>query len=92
MRKVATFTDHFLICSADSTVQVQAIARSIRERLAKSGISIWHLEGYEEGRWILLDYGEVMVHIFLEEARRFYNLEGLWGDAERLLHHGRQGD
>ncbi len=82
---MATFTDYFLIGSADSTIQVQTIARAIRERLEKSGTSIWHWEGYEEGRWILLDYGGVMVHIFLEEARRFYNLEGLWGDAEKLL-------
>ncbi|MCD5401483.1 ribosome silencing factor, partial [candidate division NPL-UPA2 bacterium] len=84
MKKVATFTDYFLICSADSAIQVQAIARAIQERLEKSGLSIWHLEGYEEGRWILLDYGDVIMHIFLEETRRFYNLEGLWGDAKVL--------
>ncbi len=84
MREVLTFTDYFLICSADSTVQVQAIAQAIRERLKKSGTSIWHLEGYEEGRWILLDYGDVIMHIFLEDARRFYKLEGLWGDAKVL--------
>lgn len=82
MRKVATFTDYFLICSADSTIQVQTIAWAIRERLEKSRLSIRHLEGYEEGRWILLDYGDVIMHIFLEESRRFYNLEGLWGDAK----------
>ncbi len=84
MRKVATFTDCFLICSADSAVQAQAIARAIQERLEKSRLSVWHLEGYKEGEWILLDYGDVIMHIFLEETRRFYNLEGLWGDAKVL--------
>lgn len=84
MSKVVTFTDYFLICSADSTIQVQTIARAIQERLEKYRPSIWHLEGYEEGKWILLDYGDVIMHIFLEEARRFYNLEGLWGDAKVL--------
>lgn len=84
MRKVTTWTDYFLICSADSTIQAQAIARAIQERLEKSGPPIWHLEGYEEGRWILLDYGDMIMHIFLEEPRRFYNLEGLWGDAKML--------
>ncbi|MCD5397744.1 ribosome silencing factor [candidate division NPL-UPA2 bacterium] len=84
MRQVATFTDYFLICSADSAIQAQAIAQAIQKRLEKSKLSIWHLEGYEEGRWTLLDYGDVIMHIFLGEARRFYNLEGLWGDAKVL--------
>ena len=84
MRKVTTFTDYFLICSADSTIQAQAIARAIQERLEKSAPSLWHWEGYEEGGWILLDYGDVIMHIFLEELRRFYNLEGLWEDAKVL--------
>jgi len=84
MREVITFTDYFFICSADSTIQAQAISQSIREQLEKSGISVWHLEGYGEGKWILLDYGDVIMHIFLEEPRSFYNLERLWGDAKVL--------
>jgi len=84
MREVASFTDYFLICSADSTIQVQAIARAIQERLEKSRLPVWHLEGYKEGKWVLLDYGNMVVHVFLEDARRFYNLERLWGDAKVL--------
>jgi len=84
LRKVATFTNYFLICSADSTVQAQAIAQAIRERLEKAGFPVWHLEGYKEGKWILLDYSDVIIHIFIKETRLFYNLEGLWGDAKVL--------
>ncbi|NOX97502.1 MAG: ribosome silencing factor [Nitrospirae bacterium] len=84
LRKVATFTNYFLICSADSTVQAQAIAQAIQERLEKSKLSAWHLEGYKEGKWILLDYSDVIIHIFIKETRLFYNLEGLWGDAKVL--------
>jgi ribosome-associated protein len=84
MREIVTFTDYFFICNADSTIQVQAIAQAIREGLEKSGIAVWHLEGYAEGKWILLDYGDVIMHVFLEDARCFYNLEGLWGDAKVL--------
>jgi len=81
MRKVITFADYFLICSGDSTTQLKAIAGEIKEQLNKTGISIRHLEGYKDGGWVLLDYGDVIVHVFLEESRQFYNLEGLWNDA-----------
>lgn len=82
MDKVTLVTDFFIICSANSTTQVKAIADHIEEKLNEQGIKLNHKEGYREGRWILLDYGNCIAHIFVEEDRRFYNLERLWGDAK----------
>ena len=81
LRKIASFADYFVICSADSDVQVKAIADQIVESLSKEGIKCWHKEGYKALSWILLDYVDVVVHIFRKDARDFYNLEKLWGDA-----------
>jgi len=83
LRGLCSFTDHFLVVGADSERQVQAIADRIEERLAKVAIRMLHREGYEEARWILLDYNDFVVHIFDEETRRYYDLEGLWGDAPK---------
>ncbi|HMM22772.1 MAG TPA: ribosome silencing factor [Selenomonadales bacterium] len=79
---VSLIADHFVICSANSTTQVQAIADNIEEKLEEQGIRALRKEGYREGRWILLDYGACVAHVFVEEDRRFYNLERLWGDAK----------
>lgn len=76
---ISMVTDSFVICSANSNVQVKAIADNIEKELAKEGINMLHKEGYREGRWILMDYGTSIVHIFVEEEREFYNLESLWG-------------
>jgi ribosome-associated protein len=81
MQAVSPVTDHFVICSANSTVQVQAIADNIEEKLAEQGVVPIHKEGYRSARWVLLDYGGCVVHVFLEEDRNFYNLENLWSDA-----------
>lgn len=81
MRKVSCFTDYFLICSGDTNVQIRAIADFIRRELKKNKVKVWHVEGYEEGKWALLDYGDVVVHIFESEIRQFYRLEKLWSDA-----------
>lgn len=81
LRKIATFADYFVICSADSDVQVKAIADQIVESLSKEGIKCWHKEGFKALSWVLLDYVDVVVHIFRKDARDFYNLEKLWGDA-----------
>lgn len=81
MHGVSLVTDYFVICSANSTTQVQAIADNIEEKLQEQGIRMLHKEGYREARWILLDYGSCVVHVFVEEDRRFYNLERLWGEA-----------
>ena len=74
---------HFIICHGTSSTQVTAIAQSVEDtvkEIAKE--EVWHRDGYRNAIWILLDYGDIMVHVFQEEAREFYNLEGLWADAE----------
>ncbi len=82
LRKLTAMSDYFIICSADSEPQVKAIADEIEKSLKDEGIKIWHKEGYRALNWLLLDYVDVVVHIFKKEAREFYNLEKLWGDAE----------
>lgn len=88
MEGVSLVTDHFVICSANSTTQVQAIADNVEEKLAEQGIKLLRKEGYREARWILLDYGDCVAHVFVDEDRRFYNLERLWGDAKSYAYHG----
>jgi len=82
LRKLSPICDFFVICSASVEIHAKAIADSIIENLEKKGIRAWHHEGYQACRWILLDYVDVVVHIFLNEVRDFYELEKLWGDAE----------
>jgi len=81
LRNLASFTDYFIICSADSEVQVKAVADEIDKDLRDKGIKCWHREGYLGLTWVLLDYVDVVVHIFKKDAREFYSLEKLWGDA-----------
>ncbi len=81
LRKLVTFTDYFVICSADSDTQVKAIADEVDKVLSDDGIKCWHKEGLKALSWVLLDYVDVVVHIFKKDAREFYNLEKLWGDA-----------
>ena len=81
LKKLVTFTDYFVVCSADSDVQVKAIADEVDKVLSEQGIKCWHREGLKALTWVLLDYVDVVVHIFKKEAREFYNLEKLWGDA-----------
>lgn len=82
LRKLSSVCDFFVICSASVDVQAKAIADWIIENLRARGITYWHNEGYQACRWILLDYVDVVVHIFLPEVRAFYELERLWGDAK----------
>ncbi len=82
MRGLIFSTDYFVVCSAPTATQVRAIADSVEEQLDKAGVHFSHKEGYHEGEWILLDYGDVVVHIFKDENREYYALEKLWGDAE----------
>jgi ribosome-associated protein len=84
LKGVCSFTDFFLICSGTSTRHTQAICDAIREQLEKSGVSPKHVEGYSRAEWILLDYLDFVVHIFAEQARRFYDLERLWKTARRV--------
>lgn len=79
--RVTDFTDYFLICSGTSDRQVQAIADAVQERLRAEKVRPLHVEGYNRAQWVLLDYGDLVVHVFQEEPRRFYALERLWGDA-----------
>lgn len=84
LSSISIFADFFVIASGSSTRQVKAIAGEIEETLSGMHVEPDHIEGAGEGRWILMDYGDTLVHIFLEDVRIFYNLERLWGDAPRL--------
>jgi ribosome-associated protein len=81
LRKLTTMSDYFIICTADSDTQVKAIADEVDKSLRDEGIKSWHKEGYKALSWVLLDYVDVIVHVFKKDARTFYNLEKLWGDA-----------
>ena len=81
LRKISTVCDYFVICSADADVQVKAIADHLIDELKTEGVKYWHREGYENLNWVLVDYVDVVVHIFLRDTRQFYGLEELWGDA-----------
>ena len=84
LKEITSFTDYFLLLSGKSDRQVQAIAQAIEEALKKRGIRPLGQEGTLGGRWVLMDYEDVVVHIFLEPVRQFYDLEGLWLDAPRV--------
>ena len=81
MEGISPITDYFIICSAGNTTLVKAIADNIEDKMAEENVWTMHKEGYAEGKWVLLDYGYCVVHVFLEEERDFYNLEQLWADA-----------
>ncbi|MGD9563389.1 MAG: ribosome silencing factor [Pyrinomonadaceae bacterium] len=85
LRQVATFTEFFVIASGTNQRQVQAIADEITEQLKKQlGTRAIRVEGYSAGEWVLLDFGDFVIHIFNKEAREFYDLERLWRDAQRV--------
>lgn len=84
LAEITSFTDYFLICSGSSVRQVQAIADAVTEQLKASGERPMHTEGYKTGEWVLIDYGTFVVHVFTEDSRRFYDLERLWRDAEKV--------
>ncbi len=81
LRKLTDMADFFVLCSADSDTQVKAVADAIADGTDTIGIAAWHSEGLTHRQWVLLDYVDVVVHVFHKEARRFYGLEKLWGDA-----------
>ncbi|KPJ58016.1 MAG: ribosome-associated protein IOJAP [Deltaproteobacteria bacterium DG_8] len=84
IKEVSSFADYFIICSGNSNRQVQAIASSIEHDLKKKGIYPLGIEGFNEGKWILLDYDEIIIHVFYNPIREFYELERLWADAPRI--------
>lgn len=83
---LSSFTDFFVICSGNSDTHVEGIADIIEEKLDEHGVKLWHREGERKASWILLDYIDVMVHVFTEDTRDFYSLERLWGDAPRTTY------
>jgi len=82
--QTSSVTDFFLVCSGRSTTHVGTIANAIRDELKIDGARPLHVEGVAESGWVLLDYGDVLVHVFLEETRIYYALERLWGDAPSI--------
>ncbi len=83
LKKLAGAADYFVICSTDSDTQVRAVADAVRDGMEESDERVWHYEGYQALKWIVLDYVDVVAHIFYKEDRSFYNLERLWGDAKK---------
>lgn len=84
VQTVSTVTDYFLVCSGKSTTHVRTITDAIRQDLKADGVRPLHSEGRPESGWVLLDYGDVLVHVFLEDTRAYYALERLWGDAPSI--------
>jgi len=82
LRKITTIADFFVICTGNSEPQVKAIANEILEGAKKDGETVWHKEGTNMKSWVLLDFVDVVVHVFLKDTRAFYSLEKLWGDAD----------
>lgn len=83
LKGISSATDYFVIASGNSDVQVKAIAEHVVEELRKADVKPAHVEGMSGGRWVLLDYIDFVVHVFHPQARSFYQLENLWGDAPR---------
>jgi ribosome-associated protein len=84
LSQCSSLTDYFVICSGMSTRQVQAIADAVKKELTQHGLPLLATEGYREGRWVLLDFGSVIVHIFLDAVREYYDLESVWPEAPRV--------
>jgi ribosome-associated protein len=87
VEKLCSWASVLMVVSGDNTQQIKGIVDEIREELAKAGAKIRHSEGQQTGHWVLLDYGDLVIHVFLEEKREFYGLERLWGDAEEIIYH-----
>jgi ribosome-associated protein len=84
VRGLTSYADYFVVMTADSDRQASAIADAVEETMKKQGVSKVGVEGYDTGRWILVDYGDVVAHVMSRESRGFYDLEGLWADAPRF--------
>ena len=88
LENLTVIADYFIICSARSNTQVQALSDIVEEGMSKAGMEPLRAEGKQEGRWAVLDYGDVIVHIFYEETRRLYSLETLWSNGANVTHYG----
>ena len=82
--KLTSIADYFLIASGNSSTQVQAISRHVQQKMKEAGFKPYGIEGEQEGHWTLMDYGDLVVHIFYQPYREFYDLEGLWIEAPRI--------
>ena len=81
LREITTLADFFIICTSESDPQTRAITDHIHEQMKKDGMQAWHIEGYENLNWVLLDYVNIVVHVFSRESRNYYDLERLWADG-----------
>ena len=84
LREITSFADYFVICSGSNSRQIQAIADEVHLRLKKLGEHPNSIEGYENAEWVLMDYGDYLIHVFSEKARTYYDLERLWRSAKRV--------
>jgi ribosome-associated protein len=84
VKEISAFADYFILCSGTSDRQVRAVAAAVQENLKNEGILPLGIEGEATGKWVLLDYDDVIIHVFLESVRTFYDLERLWSDAPRM--------
>lgn len=82
LKKITDITDYFVLCSADSDTQVKAIADAVIDGTDEIGMPAWRTEGLSQRQWVIVDFVDVVLHVFLKEIRHFYNLEKLWGDAK----------
>lgn len=85
IHELSAIADYFIIATGNSTTQVQAMSDQLEEKMDLAGYEMHHKEGFRNGRWILLDYGNIIIHLFHDEERKFYNLERLWVDAKSIL-------
>lgn len=81
---ITTIADYFVICTATSTTQIKALTAACEEAMEQRGETVHHIEGHRDGSWVLMDFSSVVVHIFMDEAREFYDLERLWADGEEV--------
>jgi ribosome-associated protein len=81
MKGISLIADYFVICHGNSDKQVQAIAREIKDKAGELGYDVKRIEGFDEAKWVLLDLGDIVAHVFHRDERSYYNLERLWGDA-----------
>ena len=83
-QELTTLADYFVLCTATSTTQVKAMSDACEEAMEKQGEAVHHIEGHRDGAWLLMDFSCVIVHVFTDEARKFYDLERLWADAQEV--------
>lgn len=84
IREISVLADYFVICTANSSSQITNLCDEVEKVMEEAGEPVLHREGYRAGGWVLLDFGAVIIHVFLEEAREFYGLERLWADSEDI--------